>query len=136
MHSKSAINESCSCEKGEIRGGWREGDSLLCLYRISPHRRCSEEAPWGSFNPQSTPEEIHFLFSVLGTWLPLHDKLIAGNTGTTGEQLYHSIEMVIEQLDSFEKRDWYEVQKILHEIRICLYYMLEEVNEINRAKKC
>lgn len=22
MHSKSAINESRSCEKGEIRGGW------------------------------------------------------------------------------------------------------------------
>lgn len=46
----------------EEAGG--RGDSLLCLYHISPHRRCSEEAPWGSFNPRSSPEEIHFLYLV------------------------------------------------------------------------
>lgn len=41
MHSKSGISESRSCEKGEIRGGWREGRTdYFVSTSVSPRRMC------------------------------------------------------------------------------------------------
>ena len=78
--------------------------------------------------------EIRFLFLTLEQFLPLNAALNVKNTRLTGEQLYRSIEKQIAQLDFVYSPRAYEVQKILQEIRVCFYYMLQAVDEINREK--
>ena len=58
MYSKSTINESCSCEKGEIRGGWREGPACLVSTTFPHIGRAQRRLPGGP----SVPKAVHKRF--------------------------------------------------------------------------
>lgn len=60
---------------------------------------------------------------------------IAENTlQEMGKNIYEQLQNQIQQLDCFQNLWAYEVQRVLTDIRVCFYYLLREIDEMDAQK--